>query len=175
MNLYLTGYRGSGKSTVGKLLKELLEWDFLDTDEEIESVAGKSICQIFESVGEAGFRQLESRVISEAAELDKFVVSLGGGAVLADANRQAICESGSAVWLKISPETSLARINADQKSTSQRPNLTQTGGIAEIEQMMAARSPIYQSIADLIVEADFKSPSEIAAAIFDYFRPKLLR
>jgi shikimate kinase len=106
--------------------------------------------------------------------LDKTVIALGGGAVLAENNRQRIAGSGKAVWLKISAQTSWQRISGDEKSASQRPNLTQTGGIEEIEQMLAVRTPIYQSCADLVIEADSKTPSEIAAAIFDHFEPLLL-
>jgi len=174
MNLYLTGYRGSGKSTVSTILADLLGWSTADSDEEIEILAGKTIAEIFADEGEAGFREWESTVIEALAMLDKTVVALGGGAVLAESNRDRIAESGKTVWLKISAETSWKRIASDEKSASQRPNLTQTGGIEEIEQMLELRTPIYQSCADLVVEADSKTPAEIAAVIFDHFEPLLL-
>ena len=137
-------------------------------------MAGKTISQIFEAEQESGFRKWESTVIEGLAMLDKTVVALGGGAVLAESNRDRIGESGKAIWLKVSAETSHARITGDENSASQRPNLTQTGGIEEIEQMLAVRSPIYQSCADLVVQADSKTPAEIATAIFDHFEPLLL-
>ena len=174
MNLYLTGYRGSGKSTVANILAELLGWAVLDSDDQIEILVGKTITQIFETEQEAGFRKWESTVIEGLALLDKTVIALGGGAVLAESNRNRIAESGKAVWLKVSAETSHARITSDEISASQRPNLTQTGGIEEIEQMLAVRTPIYKSCADLIVDADSKTPSEIATTIFDHFEPHLL-
>jgi len=174
MNLYLIGYRGSGKSTVAKILAELLGWAKVDSDDEIEILAGKTIAQIFESEQEKGFRKWESTVIEGLAMLDKTVIALGGGAVLAEGNRDRIAESGKAVWLKISAQTSHIRITADENSATQRPNLTQTGGIEEIEQMLAIRSPIYQTCADLVVEADRKTPTELATAIFDHFQSELL-
>lgn len=173
-NLYLIGYRGCGKSTVSSVLAELLGWPAVDSDEEIEIAAGKTIAQIFESEHESGFRRWESMIIEGLAILDRTVIALGGGAVLSQFNRDRIAGSGKTVWLKISAETSWSRISGDAKSASQRPNLTQTGGIEEIEQMLAIRTPIYQSCADLVVEADSKTPSEIAATIFDRFESLLL-
>ena len=174
MNLYLTGYRGSGKSTVAAILAELLGWAVVDSDNEIEVLAGKTIRQIFESEQEAGFREWETTVIEGLAMLDKTVIALGGGAILEPANRARIGGSGKVAWLKVSAETSHRRISGDANTATQRPNLTQTGGIEEIEQMLAVRSPIYLSCADLVVEADSKTPAEIAAAIFDHFESQLL-
>lgn len=171
MNLYLTGYRGSGKSTVGAILGKLLDWPVLDSDQQIEARAGKTITEIFADLGEAGFREIESAVIEELAQGDKTVVALGGGAVLAESNRLQISRSGKVAWLKISAQTSWSRISADEKSASQRPNLTQSGGIEEIEQMLALRTPIYQSCADWVVEADALDPAAVAAVIFDHFEP----
>ena len=174
MNVYLIGYRGCGKSTVAGILADLLGWSTADSDDEIEILAGKTIAEIFADDGEAGFRKWESTVIEALAMLDKTVIALGGGAVLAETNRDRMADSGKTVWLKISAETSWKRIASDEKSASQRPNLTQTGGIEEIEQMLEVRTPIYESCADLVVEADLPTPADIAAAIFDYFEPLLL-
>ena len=171
MNLYLTGYRGSGKSTVGKILGQRINWPVIDSDDEIERIAGQTIAEIFAAEGEAGFRERESAVIADLAKQTQTVIALGGGAVLAESNRKLLAASGKTVWLKISAETSWARISNDEKSATQRPNLTQSGGIEEIEQMLALRSPIYQSCADLVVAADSQAPSEIAAAIYDHFQP----
>ena len=171
MNLYLTGYRGSGKSTVGKIIGDHIGWPVIDSDDEIQRIAGQTIAEIFAAEGESGFRERESAVIAELAQQTQTVVALGGGAVLAESNRQLLAATGKTVWLKISAKTSWARISSDEKSATQRPNLTQSGGIEEIEQMLAARSPIYQSCADLVVAADSQAPSEIAAAIYDHFEP----
>ena len=146
----------------------------IDSDDEIEMLAGMTISQIFESEQEKGFRKWESTVIEGLAMLDKTVIALGGGAVLAENNRERIAATGKAIWLRVSAETSHARITADENSSSQRPNLTQTGGIGEIEQMLEVRTPIYQTCANLIVDCDQKTPSEIATAIFDHFEPQLL-
>lgn len=171
MLLYLTGYRGSGKSTVGKILADRLGWPVIDSDDEIERVAGTTIAEIFVAEGEARFRERESAVIESLSQRQQTVIALGGGAVLAEQNRETMVASGKAVWLKISAQTSWERISGDEKSATQRPNLTQSGGIEEIEQMLAVRTPIYQSCADLVVSADNQNPSEIAAVIYDHFKP----
>ena len=174
MNLYLTGYRGSGKSTVAKILAELLGWAVIDSDDEIEVLAGMTISQIFEAEGESGFRAWETSVIEGLSMLERTVIALGGGAVLAESNRERLAESGKVVWLKVSAQASHSRISADESSKTQRPNLTQTGGIEEIEQMLAVRRPIYLTCADLIVDSDENTPSELATAIFDQFEDQLL-
>src|SRR5688572_30506661 len=87
MNLFLIGYRGSGKTTVARALGELLRWPWLDADVELERRAGKSIQQIFADDGEGAFRDLESAVVADLARLDRHVLALGGGAVMRDENR----------------------------------------------------------------------------------------
>lgn len=174
MNLYLIGYRGSGKSTVAPILAELLGWAVVDSDDEIETLVGQTIAEIFAAEGEKGFRRWEASVIEGLAMLRNNVVSLGGGAVLDERSRSRLRQTGKSVWLSVSAKTSLARMAGDSESASHRPNLTQTGGIEEIEQMLEVRTPIYQSCADLVIQADEKSPEQVAAAIFDHFEPMLL-
>ncbi len=174
MNLYLIGYRGSGKTTVAGPLAAALGWKTIDSDDEIEALVGKTIKQIFADEGESGFRDWETSVIESLSKRQQMVVSLGGGAILAEKNRQLIQETGKVVWLRIEAQTSWQRISHDEKSADQRPDLTQTGGIREIEQMLEKRTPIYQSCANLTLDADSASPQQLADRIFDQFESELL-
>jgi len=164
-NIFLIGYRGSGKTTVGRRLGELLAWPAIDADTELEARAGKSIKDIFATGGEAAFRELETRVISDLASRKDHVISLGGGAILSDANRKAIKGRGPVVWLQASPETLFARINADPTTEERRPNLTAQGGVEEIRTLLAERTPKYKACADLAVDVNRLDPDEIARQI----------
>src|SRR5688572_10466805 len=100
MNIFLIGYRGSGKSTVAQHAAKLLGWPWLDADAVLEVRAGKSIRQIFADEGEGAFRDLESAVVADLAGSDEHVIALGGGAILREENRQALAGRGLVVWLQ---------------------------------------------------------------------------
>jgi shikimate kinase len=170
MNVFLIGYRGSGKSTVADALSERIGWPWLDADAELERRAGKTIKQIFDEGGEEAFRDLESMVVDDLARRDRHIIALGGGAVLRDRNRHALAGRGPIVWLKASPEALLARIRADSTTTARRPNLTADGGLAEIRKLLGDRTPIYESCAALTIDTENKSPNDIAREIVDGLR-----
>jgi shikimate kinase len=165
MNLYLIGYRGSGKTTVAKCLAKILRRPFCDTDAVIESLAGQSIRQIFESAGESAFRQRESQVIHSIAGSAGQVISLGGGAVLAEANRTFLKGNGRTAWLRADPEVLWNRIANDQVSHDQRPNLSDRGGREEVHTILRSRTPVYNACADYTIDVDHLSPNEIAESI----------
>ncbi len=165
MNLYLIGYRGSGKSTVARLVAEQLRLAWIDADDELERRAGKTIREIFAESGEQTFRDLESAIVESLASGPAQVVALGGGAVLREENRAAIAKSGKVVWLRARPETLLARIEADATTAQRRPNLTSAGGLAEIEGLLSVRTPVYAACADYVVDVDDVPPEEVAAEI----------
>lgn len=165
MNVNLIGYRGSGKTTVARCLAELLQWQWLDTDAEVERRAGKSIADIFGQHGEQAFRDLESHEIEAVGRRTRTVVALGGGAVLRAANRRILAESGRTVWLTASPETLLARLEHDPATAGRRPHLTPAGGLREIREVLAAREPLYQASADLVVDTHQKRPQAVAEEI----------
>jgi shikimate kinase len=165
MNLFLIGYRGSGKTTVAAALAERLGWPWLDADVELERRAGKTIKEIFAEEGERAFRDRESATLADLAKEDGRIIALGGGAVLREENRGAIAGRGKVVWLRASPETLQRRIHADPTTAARRPNLTAQGGLAEIRDLLAQRSPLYTAWADTVVEAEDQSPAEIAGAI----------
>src|SRR5438105_5004584 len=100
MNLFLIGYRGSGKTTVAAALAERLGWPWIDADTELEQRAAKSIKQIFAEGGENAFRELESAIVAKLAAGERQIVALGGGAVLREENRRALAGRGKVVWLR---------------------------------------------------------------------------
>ena len=148
MSVALIGYRGSGKSSVGKRLADRLWQPFVDTDELVVAKAGKSIRDIFAQQGEAGFRDLESEVVAEVCKTPEQVIALGGGAVLREENCAAIKAAGlKVIYLKCEPEELARRIAADPTSDTSRPALTDLGGgIEEIRKVLAEREAIYRSV-----------------------------
>jgi len=165
MNIVLIGYRGTGKTTVAQELASRLGCDWVDSDAEIERHAGKSIAAIFETVGESGFRELESQRLAELTQRERLVLAVGGGAVLRESNRDRLKSFGHVVWLTADPATILARISGDATSESRRPNLTNVGGLTEIEQVLARRRAIYARCADLVVDTEGKMPADVADEI----------
>jgi shikimate kinase len=163
--IFLIGYRGTGKSTVAGELAELLGYDWIDADAIIERRAGKSIAAIFSDDGEPAFRDLEAAVIAELCRQKRIVAALGGGAVLRDANRAAIRAAGPVVWLTASVDTILARIAADEITASRRPQLTAAGGRAEVEALLAVRTPLYRECATLVVDTEGKTAAQLADEI----------
>lgn len=161
----LIGYRGCGKSSVGRLLAARLGWSFVDTDTLIEAAAGKSIAQVFAEEGEPAFRQREQVAIAEAVRGGQQVLSIGGGAVLRPANRTALKAAGVCVWLTAPAETLAQRIAADPRSASARPNLTAAGGLAEIAALLAERMPLYASLADHAVETAGRDVNQVVDSI----------
>jgi shikimate kinase len=163
--IFLIGYRGSGKSSVARELARRLNSESIDTDDEIERRAGKSIAAIFMDQGEAAFRDLEAAVVAECGRLKGVVVALGGGAVLRDENVRVIMNTRTAVWLKATADTIEKRLAADATTASRRPDLTTAGGRAEIESLLAERTPLYRQCANLEIDTEGKTPAEVAAEI----------
>ncbi len=166
MNPVLIGYRATGKTVVGLLLAELLGFECVDADVVLVDRAGCSITEIFANQGEEVFRDLESEVIEDITQRENVVLSLGGGAILREQNRERIIARCKPVtWLQASVETIAERIDADAVSKSQRPNLTGKGGVEEIRDVLKTRTPLYQSCASLVLDTENKSPAELAEAI----------
>lgn len=162
LHLYLVGYRGTGKTTVGRLVAKALRWPFVDLDERIEEVAGRSIATIFAEEEEAGFRNRESGALMEIRS--QSVISTGGGVVLRTENREHIKNTGLVVWLQAGAETIWARMQADATTAGRRPNLA-GGGLAEIIELVAARERFYQDVSEAPLNTDDTSPEALAATI----------
>ena len=164
-SIALIGYRGTGKTTVARLLAARLSYDWVDADVEVELRAGKSIAAIFADDGEQDFRDLEAQVIADLCRRDCTVLALGGGAILRESNRECLAHCGQIVWLTASAAVIAERIGGDPTTVGRRPNLTNRGGRHEIEQLLAEREPIYRACATLEVDTEGKDPAEIAGEI----------
>ena len=157
--IFLIGYRGTGKSTVARLLADRLRCSWLDADVVLEMRAGKSIRQIFAEDGEQAFRDLESAIIQELAQANNTVVATGGGVVLRAENRSEL-KKGTTVWLHAPADVLWQRLNSDATTRERRPNLAQ-GGLAEIEEMLRIRTPIYEACADFVVDTTVNKPEQV--------------
>jgi shikimate kinase len=154
MNIVLIGYRGSGKSTVGRLLAQRLGRAFVDMDVEIVGRAGMTIKEIFEREGEVGFRDRESAVVRDVAARSGVVVAAGGGAVLRPENVAALKATAKVVWLRARAEVLHERIQQDAATSLMRPNLTAAGGLEEVKGLLAAREEAYRGAADGVVDVE---------------------
>lgn len=168
--LVLVGARGTGKSTVGRLVADRLGHRFIDVDDEIEAAVGLSIPEIFSTLGESAFRDAEEDAIRALTELDESIVlATGGGAVVRPSNRERLKRFGLAVWLKAEPMVLGERLLFDASSGKLRPSLTGLGAIAEIEAVLEARREYYQDVAGLVVDTTGIKPVEVADAVLRAF------
>ena len=166
MVVTLIGYRGCGKSSVGPILAQLLGYDCADSDHVIEQRCQKNIAQIFSDDGEAGFREVESDVLAELLCRNRLVLSAGGGAILADMNRQRMQAAGPVVWLRVSAQELACRISGDAISETQRPSLTGKSIVDEVTEVLNFRTPIYSAAATITVNAEDSAPDVVAREIF---------
>ena len=162
--LFLIGYRGSGKTTAGRALAARLGWAFVDADAVIEERSGKSIREIFAEEGEPAFRDKESAILAELCEQANTVIATGGGVVIREENRKLLRKHGFVAWLSADAVTVWKRIQADAATAERRPALA-AGGLAEVEQLLAIREPLYRSCADVEIPVAAVSPEQAANAI----------
>lgn len=166
--LTLVGYRGTGKSTVGRILAVRLNRTFLDADLELEAQAGLSIPAMFAAHGEAFFRAWEERVLADlTGRCPDAIVAAGGGAVLREANRRRIRDFGYVVWLTADPTVLADRLAADPRGVADRPALTPAGTLEEIREVLGSRIPLYRELADAMIETNDKTPDLVADLILD--------
>jgi shikimate kinase len=162
--VFLIGPRGSGKSTVARLLAGRLGWAWLDADSVLEGRAGRSVRAVFADEGEAGFRRREADVLAELAALDRHVIATGGGAVLRADNRERLRSAGVVVWLTADADTLWGRIAADGTTAERRPALA-GGGRDEVVEVLRRREALYGECAHHVIDTAGRSPEEVAAAV----------
>jgi shikimate kinase len=157
-NLILVGMMGAGKTTVGRLLARRLKRAYYDSDEEVERRCGVRIPVIFDIEGEAGFRARESQVIAELCALDGIVLATGGGAVLAEPNRRCMAARGTVIYLHARPAQLWQRVRHDRN----RPLLATPDPQNKLEELYAARDPLYREIADIVMDTGKQSVQTLA-------------
>jgi shikimate kinase len=160
MSLILIGMMGSGKTTVGRALARRLNMRFVDLDRVIEMKTGKSVAQIFETDGEAAFREWETRALQELTNEQNIVLSVGGGAPMRAQNFEMLKKIGKIVFLEASAKTVRERV---ERKRAKRPLLRQNRNDT-IERLLAERIEVYKK-ADWVVNVDEKSVPAIVRQI----------
>jgi shikimate kinase len=164
-NVALVGFMGSGKSTVGQILAELLGFRLIDTDRRIEEAQGRRVSEIFAQSGEAAFREMEARLADELESESGVVVATGGGMIVNPVIFESLRRHALIACLWASPETIHERV----RRHGHRPLLLTPDPLAKIRELLAVRGPVYQK-ADLLVGVDFRTPVETARHIAQSFQ-----
>ena len=171
-NIVLTGFMGSGKSSVGKHLAQKVSYRLLDTDRMIEKKAGRSISKIMEEEGEPAFRKMEQELLRELANCPEHnVISTGGGLPIAEGNADLLKKAGFVVYLRTRPETVLKRLAGD----TTRPLLNGPDKEEKVRKLMEYREPIYSYGCHLTIDTDGRGLMEICEEIirnYGYFQKK---
>ena len=165
VNLALIGFMGTGKSSVGRLVAEQLHFDYLDTDELIQSRTGRTIADVFEKDGEPAFRKLEQQLVSELAARRRTVIATGGGLPADPINLASLKTHALVVCLWASPEKIWERV----RNQSHRPLLCDPNPRLKIRELLAAREPFYRQ-ADVLINTDLRSAREAAQQVVHQFK-----
>jgi shikimate kinase len=162
VNIVLIGYRGTGKSTVGRLLAVRLGRTLVSLDEEIVRMAGCGIPEIVAAFGWPHFRDLEASVVEKFSSIDRLVIDTGGGVILRQSNVDRLRRNGFLIWLTAPPAVIIERIQGE----TQRPALTPGKTfLEEVRDVLAEREPLYRAAADAVVDTSGVAPEEICAGI----------
>ncbi|MEA3363953.1 MAG: shikimate kinase [Thermodesulfobacteriota bacterium] len=145
-NIILTGFMGTGKTTLGRLLAERIGYEFIDTDALIEEQIGQTITELFQTQGEAAFRKLESELVEQLAQKEGLVIATGGGLVLNPKNVAVLSKTGQIICLTARPEEILARVSKQQDV---RPLLQEKDPQAKIIELLEQRDSVYQQFPQL--------------------------
>jgi shikimate kinase len=165
-NIVLTGFMGTGKSTVGRLLAAQVGYRFVDTDAWIEAQDGRSLPTIFAQSGEAGFRRWETDAAEALAGQSGLVIATGGGLMLNPANAALLARSGPVFCLTARPETILARLQADE---TERPLLNRPNPAQRIHELLAQRAEAYGRFP--AIPTDDLTPAQVAGQILQQLEP----
>jgi shikimate kinase len=152
---------GAGKTTIGRLLARRLKLRFIDCDQEIERRCGVKVPLIFEIEGEPGFRARESQVLADLTALEGVVLATGGGAVLADDNRERLSAHGTVIYLRAKPEDLYERVRQDRN----RPLLATPDPLSRLHQLYVQRDPLYRGVADVVVDTGRQTVQSLARSL----------
>lgn len=160
MNIFLCGFMGCGKTTIGKLISEKFKYKFIDLDEFISDETGLSVAEIFDKYSEEYFRNSETDALKKLSLTDNTVISLGGGAILNPVNADIIKKSGKVIFIDIDEKVAFKRL----KNDTSRPLLDTPDKFDKIKELLKERRPIYRKYSDITVNGDEK-PEIIAEYI----------
>ena len=173
MKLILIGYRGCGKTSVGKNVATAKNMQYLDVDDvTCDRIGCDSIAKIWEEHGEPFWRENEVQATAELCKKDNLVIGLGGGTLMQERARKAVEDAKDTVriYLKASPEVLYQRITGDVRSSETRPNLTNLGGgLDEVAHMLQLRGPTYETVADVILEISDMNLQQVTDAVLKAF------
>lgn len=162
-NVFLVGPMGVGKTTIGRVLAELLGLEFFDSDREIEASTGADIPWIFDVEGESGFRLRESRMIEQLSQKSNIVLATGGGAVMSPENREWLKARGVVVYLRAPISQQVERTSRDKS----RPLLQTPNPEKKIRELMKIREPLYQDVADMVIDTYRRNPKTVSQDIYN--------
>ncbi len=169
VNIALIGFMGAGKTSVGRLVAEQLHFEYLDTDELIQSRARRTITEIFATDGEPAFRKMESDLVKELAQHTRTVISTGGGLPVNPENLAGLKACALVVCLWASPEKIWERV----RHQTHRPLLHGPDPQRKIRELLAVREPFYRQ-ADVLLNTDLRSAREVAQQVMHQFRLEAL-
>jgi shikimate kinase len=155
---------GTGKSAVGRIVADALQFEFVDTDALIEAQSGRTITEIFAEAGEPVFRQLEEQVVAQLASRHKLVIATGGGLIMNPNNLTALKTHALVVCLWASAETIWERV----RSQAHRPLLQTPNPLAKVKELLEQRGPTYRK-ADVLIHTGLRSPREVALQVIHQF------
>ncbi|MFC1843840.1 shikimate kinase [Thermodesulfobacteriota bacterium] len=161
----LTGYRATGKTSIGKILADLLGFDFIDTDLAIEKRQGESIAELVGRGGWDLFRRHEEEMLLDLAKRKHIVIATGGGSVMHENAWKKLRKNALSVWLTADIKTICQRLAADNCTDDQRLPLTEMGTTDEISMVLNERWPLYKKSSDLTINTEGKNPEEVAEII----------
>jgi shikimate kinase len=166
--IILTGFRATGKSSVGRLLARRLGFEFVDTDAELCRAFGSDITEYVRQNGWPAFRSRERELLAGLARRKQVVVATGGGAIMHGMEWEALRRKSLAVWLRADAGTIRRRMTGDEATSGQRPSLTGKDSTAEVDELLQSREPLYRAGSDLDIDTATLAPEEIVQAILHH-------
>lgn len=161
MKIFLIGYRGTGKTTIGKPLARHLGFGFMDTDHLIEQQLGSTVLEIIETRGWEKFRQVEKQILLNLKNEKNSVIATGGGIIMDIDNQLFLKKNGFCIWLDADINTILHRLHMDNNTNRARPSLTRKKLSDETDEMVKKRFPMYENTAHMRIDTSFHTPEEI--------------
>ncbi len=168
----MIGFRCSGKTSVGRALSEIMERPFLDTDEEVERISGKSIAEIVGLNGWSLFRSYEDQAVKRASMMERSVIAVGGGAITRQSNAELLKRYGWLVWLMADMDSIKLRMMGDESKGRKRPSLIGKGALHEIVELLAERQPLYEAWHDYCLDTTEITVRDAARMIFKAFQER---